>query len=524
MQNTYYFIAKVAEALRKKLINKDLLLCFSQNKDELILGFADAYDEFWLRATLTDELTCLSFPNDYDRARRNSVNLFEQLIGQKVIDIEQFSNERAFGLHFGAGRVLVFKLFGRGSNVVLFDQEKAIELFRHKLERDWHLKMQELHRHFSQTQADFLSLGMSACFPTISKEMRLGMGLEDYAQAPLEQWKLIQAFLQKWQAEPVFYLLKAEGQAPQLSFFEEKNTLLVSNHDVLQISNDFYKAFTGVFFVEIEKQNALKELNKRQKQTDTHLRKNQERLKYLKEFGRYEEIGHLIMANLHLIPPRAKSVELMDFYNNSTLQIPLKEDASPQKNAENYYRKAKNQKIEIQKITEVIASREAQWLTIEAQKEQVQAHMQSRELRAYLKQIGLIKADSKDKNSKGPIPFKHTDYEGFNIWIGKNSQNNDLLTQKYAYKEDLWLHARDVSGSHVIIRYKAGKPFPNSVIQRAAELAAYYSKRRTDSLCPVIVTPKKFVRKPKGAPAGAVVVDKETTVMVEPKGLNDSDF
>ena len=70
----------------------------------------------------------------------------------------------------------------------------------------------------------------------------------------------------------------------------------------------------------------------------------------------------------------------------------------------------------------------------------------------------------------------------------------------------------------MVVKYKAGKSFPKTVIERAAELAAWYSKRRTDSLCPVIVTPKKFVRKPKGLAEGQVVVEKEDVVLVVPRG------
>jgi predicted ribosome quality control (RQC) complex YloA/Tae2 family protein len=108
--------------------------------------------------------------------------------------------------------------------------------------------------------------------------------------------------------------------------------------------------------------------------------------------------------------------------------------------------------------------------------------------------------------------------DSFRVLIGKNAKNNDLLTQKYAYKDDLWLHARDVTGSHVILKYQAGKPFPRPVIERAAELAAWHSKRRTDSLCPVTVTPKKFVRKPKGMAPGQVIIEKEDVVLVVPRG------
>jgi predicted ribosome quality control (RQC) complex YloA/Tae2 family protein len=70
----------------------------------------------------------------------------------------------------------------------------------------------------------------------------------------------------------------------------------------------------------------------------------------------------------------------------------------------------------------------------------------------------------------------------------------------------------------VLIKHQANKNFPKDVIERAAQLAAHYSKRKNESLCPVTVTPKKFVRKRKGDPAGMVVVEKETVVLVEPRG------
>ena len=79
------------------------------------------------------------------------------------------------------------------------------------------------------------------------------------------------------------------------------------------------------------------------------------------------------------------------------------------------------------------------------------------------------------------------------------------------------MHARDVSGSHVIVRNPSKETIPSPVLERAAELAAYYSKRRSDTLCPVIHTPRKYIRKPKGLAPGAVKVDKERVIMVVPK-------
>jgi predicted ribosome quality control (RQC) complex YloA/Tae2 family protein len=129
-----------------------------------------------------------------------------------------------------------------------------------------------------------------------------------------------------------------------------------------------------------------------------------------------------------------------------------------------------------------------------------------------------------EKISKGKEQeelFRKFEIDDFEILVGKSAKNNDLLTQKYSYKEDLWLHARDVAGSHVLIKYKAGKIFPKQVIEKAAQLAAYYSKRKSDTLCPVIVTPKKYVRKPKGALEGQVLVEREEVLLVKPAAYDD---
>ena len=127
---------------------------------------------------------------------------------------------------------------------------------------------------------------------------------------------------------------------------------------------------------------------------------------------------------------------------------------------------------------------------------------------------GLSKKENQAESQK-PI-FKVYEYMGFQILVGRNAKNNDELTFKYGYKEDLWLHAKDVKGSHVLIKYQSGKNFPRPVIQVAAQLAAFYSSNKNTNTCPVIFTPRKFVRKSKGLPAGAVFVDKEDIIFVKP--------
>jgi predicted ribosome quality control (RQC) complex YloA/Tae2 family protein len=187
---------------------------------------------------------------------------------------------------------------------------------------------------------------------------------------------------------------------------------------------------------------------------------------------------------------------------------------SPAANAENYYRKAKNFSKELAHWEENIARKKKEIAEI-VEKLEALASVETRKgLKPFL-------ALATDKKSAEELPFKQFEVEGWVIWVGKNAKNNDLLTLKYAKKQDIWLHARDVSGSHVIIRNPQNKTVPAFVIEKAASLAAYFSKRQTESLCPVIVTSKKYVRKTKDLLPGMVIVDREEeVVLVKPELWN----
>jgi len=204
-------------------------------------------------------------------------------------------------------------------------------------------------------------------------------------------------------------------------------------------------------------------------------------------------------------------VQLPDFYHEGQLvEVRLKKELPPQANAAIYYRKAKNQHLETQRLEEALRAKEAELNRLRSQLQQVETASDMGELRKLM-------PESLPKQEKSSYPYHEFHHAGFRIWVGKGAQQNDELTLKYGYKEDLWLHAKDVPGSHVIIKFQSGKKFPKDVIERAAQLAAYNSKRKSESLCPVVVTPRKFVRKRKGDPPGTVVVEREEVILVEPK-------
>ena len=142
MQINYYFLKRLVPELETAITGGILAACFSQEKDELILGFQKHCD-FYIRATLTHSFSCLSFPEDFRRSRKNSVNLFHQLIGKTVKALRLCENERAFFIEFER-HSLLFKLHGNRSNIILFAEDGTRILFKKQLKGDITLNPSQL--------------------------------------------------------------------------------------------------------------------------------------------------------------------------------------------------------------------------------------------------------------------------------------------------------------------------------------------------------------------------------------------
>ena len=123
---------------------------------------------------------------------------------------------------------------------------------------------------------------------------------------------------------------------------------------------------------------------------------------------------------------------------------------------------------------------------------------------------------------KSEAPFHLVEYMGYEILIGKNAVKNELLTFNIAKKEDIFLHAKDVPGSHVIIKKRSNQNVPISVVEKAGSFAAYNSKSKSESLSRVLYTPKKYVRKAKGTAKGMVIVEREKVILVKPTKFSKS--
>lgn len=514
MHNHYYFLRQLSRRLQERLTGFTLVSCFSQEKDELVMEFNDAKESFFLKCSLLSDIQCLSFPESFRRARKNSVDLFQDVLMKHVTGVRQFNNERSFGLEFDKGFLLVFKMHGLQANVILFKNEQVVEVFRHHLPADRKLEPHQLDREIDWSEQAFRADPGKAksTYATFGNAVWHYLDENGFQQADIEvQVKMI-ADVRALLEEPRFRLVDYPGRL-KLSLLPGGNILEEFDDPIVAV-NTFFLRFVSRSAFDREKAALLASIRGRMKQGAAYLEKTQQRLAELEADQHYTSWADLVMANLHRISPEMSEVILEDFHEpGRQVTIKLKKGLSPQKNAEVFYRKAKNQAIEKKKLEETKAAKEKE-LNAWSQQEQVVVQANTRE---QLQPIArLFQTQKAEKEKRATVPYHQHEFSGFMILVGKNAAANDDLTLHYTHKEDLWLHAKDVAGSHVVVKHQAGKKFPKDVIAFAASLAAYHSKRRTESLVPVTVTPAKYVRKRKGDPPGMVVVQREEVVMAEP--------
>lgn len=139
------------------------------------------------------------------------------------------------------------------------------------------------------------------------------------------------------------------------------------------------------------------------------------------------------------------------------------------------------------------------------------------EIREEMISSGYIRLSKKMKKGQNALPPHHfVSSDGFSIWVGRNNRQNDLLTLKTAHGRDMWLHTKNIPGSHVIIETKNGEPSEKALLE-AATLAAVHSKASDSAQVPVDYTLVKYVHKPVGAKPGKVIYEHQQTVYVKPE-------
>lgn len=249
------------------------------------------------------------------------------------------------------------------------------------------------------------------------------------------------------------------------------------------------------------------------------LKKLQKDLNRASKLDQYQLFGELLMANLYNFEKGQKEITVVNYYdeNGEKVKIPLSERKTPIENAQSYYtkyNKAKTALIMVQQQIDKTLEDLAYFEMLAQQVQQASPH-DIEEIREELAEQGFLKMrpSKRRKKQTKPAPEEFISSTGIRISVGKNNKQNDYLTFKIARKSEIWMHTKDIPGSHVVIH--DSQP-DEQTIREAATLSAYFSKARNSSSVPVDYTEVRQVKKPSGAKPGFVIYFEQKTIYVTP--------
>jgi len=240
----------------------------------------------------------------------------------------------------------------------------------------------------------------------------------------------------------------------------------------------------------------------------------------------YRLYGELITANIHNLSKGMEKCSLQNYYDpeQKYIEIELDENRTPQENAQWYFKKYSKAKTTRNFAVEQLelARTELEYLeNVQYSIENADSADIIEQIREELRTQGYIhKTNSRRKSAVESSPLKFISSEGYPIWVGRNNMQNDELTLKRAKPADMWLHTKNIPGSHVIARIP--DPIPDASLLEAARLAAWFSRARNSTRVEVDYTRVKNVKKPPGAKPGMVIYTNYNTVIVDPEEPENS--
>lgn len=251
---------------------------------------------------------------------------------------------------------------------------------------------------------------------------------------------------------------------------------------------------------------------------ERRMRRLEDQIRSVGEATRLRSWGDLLLANLHAVPRGASEARLTD-WDGVPLEIPLDPVLSPAENATRLYDRARKRERAEMRLPELLARANEELARWEEAARLLEAGEAPEWLARELERsAGYSEQPVGESETIESRPYRIFRTSGqLEVRVGRSARENDRLTFGHSRPNDVWLHARSVAGSHVILRWNDPDNAPPARdLAEAATLAAVFSKARTSSLVPVDWTRRKYVRKPRGAPAGAVIPSQVRTIFVEP--------
>ncbi|MBE9241054.1 Rqc2 family fibronectin-binding protein [Synechocystis salina] len=261
----------------------------------------------------------------------------------------------------------------------------------------------------------------------------------------------------------------------------------------------------------------------------------QQRLAAAANAQQYQRQADLLMAYLHQGQPGLSAITLPDFDDQAPVTIPLQPDKTLIQNAQRLYKQQQKLNRAEAAILPLLAevNQELAYLT------QVETSVQAltefdapadwqtlTEIRDELVEQGYLTLSHgrpRRKEAETFEPHQGLTPSGFPLWIGRNNRQNDYLSFRVATEYDLWFHAQEIAGSHVLLRLPPGAIADEQDLQLAADWAAYYSRGRGEEQVPVVYTQPKYVFKPKGSKPGMVIYQQETVIWGKPGAVNSKE-
>lgn len=481
----YLTLEHIAKALHARLVGSQVLEIFSQEKHVLTLCFLRDAEEIVITASVDPTFGTIMERVNVHRARRNTLDHFPMLIGQRCQAVTKHPADRIIRFVFEQHSMHV-QLFGAGTgNIIVTDGSVICDALMDAK----HLCGSEL-RHPEQSAAP------------------LG---QHYTAESHYRSDVVEAC----RASRVYYVLERD---------QDVLFSLIPLHgwNIIETSTDVFAALRRV----ISLRRAASRLVMLRRQVSTILRREIQRVSRSLEgmrgdvavFDRASQYRH--MADLLMsLPPRttggSDTIDVQD-WDGTTVTIRIEAEHSMIDNATRYYQKAKQAETAMEERLLRIPMFERRLTTLHHDLLQAESTTDTTALERLHDTYARRMTDPSQ-----PPQYKMFQLSGtYTLYVGRNAANNDELTMRFAKQNDWWLHARGVSGSHAVLRGGGNERPPKDILEQAAAIAAYYSQARNASYTPVIYTQRKHVRKPKGANVGAVVVDREQVIMVKP-GLPD---
>ena len=244
----------------------------------------------------------------------------------------------------------------------------------------------------------------------------------------------------------------------------------------------------------------------------------------------HKRIGDLLLANVATAKRTGNRITITDYYAEDApeIEVEIEENVSVQDEAAKRFRQYGKAKRARDEIAERMVQVEHEIAQLDRQVEEIKRIIEEHDETALAPFVSPQPAPKQQVKQKGgaketrlPGVRRYLSTDGYEVLVGRAARDNDNLTFKIAQPNDLWLHAGDYPGSHVVVRNPTRKEIPHRTIIEAAQLAGKFSQASEDSKVVIHYTPRKFLSKPKGAAPGLVRLSRFRSIAVEPKeGIN----